>query len=216
MATSDLKSSPFLQTKLQVTFLRNANSKLGHYARGYNSIKDFEVVWDVNNLQKLHEHLALCQQDFVFFLHYHGYLIPWNKEWYNMQILLADYEIQQLTQLKLEFTMLKLNKIKLSPENVRMLDEIEFPAHGIPSPPNPVFAHPLDRYTSFKWGKLFNKKRKPSKDIQRAFQRLLRRCIYFLLQLQLEKYWFPSLKGLHHARNYFSCCTQVMKNFSCV
>jgi hypothetical protein len=137
-------------------------------------------------------------------------MIPWSnahREYLRQQLSFESAQAKSLAwRLGVEIELAsKEANLLLTEEAIKALDLIELPSHGVPRPENPMPSHPFDdrAWNKHPWKPLRKAtERKPSKTLISAVQRCVRRCLYFLFQNQLERYWLPSPKGLIYARSY--------------
>jgi hypothetical protein len=170
----------------------------------------FESVWEVSNLNDLEKYLAICEEDFMANMCYDlpEHVTYWTPVYLKNLEQQLNYEYWQAQPLSIRLLteieesskegILLLQQLSQL-EAIVALDHIQFPSHGVPRPANPIILH---QNKEQEWEALVPPKRNRSTKLREAFARCLRRCIYFLLQTQLEKYWLPPPNGLRYARSY--------------
>ena len=144
--------------------------------------------------------MALLEDDFDFYMGYHSNLpciIPWSELRTTMTERF-QFELNE-TPTYIRILNSTIHSACYSPFSVdsdeiatNILDDIEFPHHNVPNPPNP-YSYPKDDrdWRITRWKEVKPTQRKSSKTLKVAFERCLRRCLYFLFQVSLEKYWPP-------------------------
>ena len=172
----------------------------------------------MTNLDDLRPHLAVLEEDFDYYMGYHSYLnsqmIPWPADYrkvlterlqFELQETPIHYQhltsvIQSACQSSISSLSMDINSMKAA---TKLLDNLDFPHHNTPNPPNPITAHPNDdrQWNSVGWKEVkLPKQRNTSKTLKVALERCLRRCLYFIFQNSLQKFWPPPSNALCYER----------------
>jgi hypothetical protein len=174
----------------------------------------------VTSLQELEPFLAECEYDFEFYMGFQSYItrsmIPWPPSLRAAMSSRFEFEVNETPKFAQKYTsavefateeivaMLTLD-IDSMKEATKLLDNFEIPHHNTPKPPNPMLVHPKEEdgnRPEISWREVKKHQRRASKTLKVAIERCIRRCIYFLLQGQLERYWPPPAAGIRYSRTY--------------
>ena len=163
-------------------------------------------MFEASSLEELQGFLSACEADFIFQMGYNSFFMTrafgWGNYYYNIskERIQFEYEMIQLFNKRNHNAIDKLIFPEQAKQFIEQFDNLELPHHNSPKQPNPILVHhPMAKIQDIKnyqlevrsttWRPVEMKKRVSSKTLNVAFQRCVRRCIYFLFQVQLEKYW---------------------------